>query len=887
MTACKDSLNGKKAVSATLAGVLAVGMVPAAAFAADQPADEAEGQGIELESTTSAVTAFNDGKITFTGADDSLALKDETKANAYKANAKGDGTTEISLGTVNVTPKGETAAVAATGDNYTVTVTKDGEKVSKIVDPGTYTVTVSAVDGDYEGGEVSATIEVAGAALTGAAICEIDEENPTVGTDTDFMYTGEDINYGVVLGGKVLKEGTDYTVKVVKQGDDAINGPAVEVKNAGTYYAVITGQGAYEGSTATPTFQVKPFNLAKAKITLDDVIGKTAAMPTAPTTVAVADTAKTESTPAKKDGAVLANPAELKLALYNNTDSSKGAVLAQTWDKAGVYKFTVATATEDDPNFTGSYTDAQANPANTVTCKKVDAAATFQYNDADWADTFSTVKSDKKPIYFDTAKVSALDTEGEAVPAANLTTKVYAKDGVTELAASDYNTAGSGTTIDKPGTYVVKATVATDDNTLGGSATCTVTVKAASVVTDATVIVKDKNGKIVDSVEKEYDGQGIKADDFTVSILDAKGQTVTTTAATTKKIVDADGEEVTAAAGAVDAGEYQLVIENDDVDFQGDAIVPITIKQVSLENVEANGLTPKKFDNTNNVFKYLPWNKDGVALSTLDLKYETTTKGTDGEYTWASLPSAAKVTVKNADGEEVEKFTDEGVYTVEIAAANESAEKNYAFPAEALTVIVAKTENVKFADVASTDWFVSSVAKVSADDKKIMNGYAGTNLFGPYDNITRGQVAVVLYNMATSTGVSTDETIGTDKDAVSYKSFSDVESGAYYGKAVAWAKAAGVVNGYGDGTFKPEQDVTRQEFAKMLANYAQKFGTYQAGDASSLADYADGSSVDSWATDSVAWAVEQGYMGKDTDTLAPANSIIRAEAAAMVARYIG
>ena len=49
MTACKDSLNGKKAVSATLAGVLAVGMVPAAAFAAEAPAvDEVQNDGIEL-----------------------------------------------------------------------------------------------------------------------------------------------------------------------------------------------------------------------------------------------------------------------------------------------------------------------------------------------------------------------------------------------------------------------------------------------------------------------------------------------------------------------------------------------------------------------------------------------------------------------------------------------------------------------------------------------------------------------------------------------------------------------------------------------------------------------------------------------------------------------
>ncbi len=882
MTACKDSLNGKKAVSATLAGVLAVGMVPAAAFAADadQAADTNDEQGIELESTTSAVTAFNNATValTATGADkDGIQVNDAKKSNDYKATPATAGG-EIAITAVNVTPQGGTQINAkADTTNYTVTVTKDGEKVSKIDAPGVYTVTVKAVKGDYKGGEVSATLTVVGASLKGAAICEIDEDNPTVGTDTDFMYTGEDINYGVVLGtganAKVLKEGTDYTVKVVKQGDDAINGPAVEVKNADTYYAVITGQGAYEGSTATATFRVKPFNLAAAKATLDDVIGKTAAMPTAPTTVKVADAT------GKKDGAVLANPAELKLAL----------VSGETWNEAGTYHFTVSTATKDDPNFTGSYTDAQATPKDTVSCKKVDAAATFQYNDSDWADTFSTVKSDKKAVYFDTNKISALDTDGEAIAKYNASAspvqktyckvEVFQKDGVTP--ATNYSTNNDGK-IDVAGTYVVKATVTDSANKLGGSATCTVTVKAASVVTDATVIVNDKDGKIVDSVEKEYDGTGIKADDFTVSILNAKGQEVQTTATTTKKLVDADGNEV---KEAKDAGEYQLVIENDDVDFQGDAIVPIAIKQVSLENVKADGLKQPAFDKSDNAPKYLYWNKDGKTVSDLQLQYETTTKGTDGKYTWAALPDAAKVTIKNADGEEVEKFTDEGVYTVEISAANESAEKNYTFPAEALTVTVAKEGNVKFADVDPNGWAAPSIATVA--QKKIMNGYAGTNLFGPYDNITRGQVAVVLYNMASAAGVGMDESFGTYTDDHGYTSFSDVDGKEYYGKAIAWAKVAGVVNGYGDGTFKPNNDVTREEFAQMLANYAQKFGTYKAGDASALDAYTDGSAVDSWATDSVAWAVEQGYMGKNTDTLAPANSIIRAEAAAMVARYIG
>ena len=199
MTACKDSLSGKKAVSATLAGVLAVGMVPAAAFAAD--ADQPETGDIELQATTSAVTAFNNGEITFSNTTD-FQLKKAGTPNAYKATANADGS-ELQAGTVSVTPKGGDKIDAGTA-NITVTLTKDGEAVSKIVDPGTYTITVKAVDGDYKGGEVSATIEVAGASLASATFFEVNEDDATDVSDTHFMYTGADINFGIELGGKAL-----------------------------------------------------------------------------------------------------------------------------------------------------------------------------------------------------------------------------------------------------------------------------------------------------------------------------------------------------------------------------------------------------------------------------------------------------------------------------------------------------------------------------------------------------------------------------------------------------------------------------------------------------------------------------------------------------------
>ena len=167
-----------------------------------------------------------------------------------------------------------------------------------------------------------------------------------------------------------------------------------------------------------------------------------------------------------------------------------------------------------------------------------------------------------------------------------------------------------------------------------------------------------------------------------------------------------------------------------------------------------------------------------------------------------------------------------------------------------------------------------------------MTGYADTNLFGPNDTITRAQVAQVLYNMASERDhMYLPE--GSYNEIYGYASFDDVNGKMWYGKAIAWAKATGIVTGYGDGTFAPENNITREEFATMLARYAQKYGTYTAGSASDFAAYGDASAVDSWAAEYVAWAVKGGYMGKNTDVLTPLANMTRAEAAAMVVRYAG
>lgn len=773
------------------------------------------------------MTLFNAGTIAL----DSTFSPVSGQTNQFTANATTDGTA-LDLGTVKVTPKGQSAVTVA-GDDFKVTITKDGTEVKEIKAPGTYTVSVEAVGGDYKGGKVSATITVKGASLDNATLFQVNPDNAKDVSDKTFTYTGNVLDLGVEIGGKALKAGTDYTIKFVKAGGDANNDPAVEVKNAGKYYTVITGQGNFVGNVKKiADVEVAQFDLASATISVADVYGATAAKPSTPTSV-------------KNGSDELANPAEVKLTLNDG----------QTWDAKGEYTFTAKA--EGNSNITGSKAD--------VTCKKVDALATFEYDGAAFPTEFTSNNGDKKPVYFDLDKIAAKDAAGKAVDESLVDVTVTDKDG--NDATDDFNA-------HKAGTYTVKAAINDDTYTLGGSAECKVVIKEATVVTAENVVVKYQ-GKIVTSVEKNFDGDDIVASDFTVTVTDAKGNVIE---GSTQGLVDAEGKAVDK---ALNAGSYKLVIENDNVVFEGEAVVPITINKVDLSTIKVSAEATKKFDKTNNAaITYVP--KD-TEVANLGLKYQSGTNE-DGEPEWEALPAAAKVTVKDASGKEVTKLENEGIYTIEISAADDDAALNYTFPAE-VSITVADEDNLKFADnVDSSAWYYNEVNK--AAELSLMNGYADTNLFGPNDTITRAQVAQVLFNMA---GGRADEDLpeGSYNELYGYASFSDVNGKMWYGKAIAWAKAAGIVTGYGDGTFAPENTITREEFATMLARYAQKYGNYTAGEAADFAAYGDASAVDSWAAEYVAWAVKGGYMGKNTDVLTPLANMTRAEAAAMVVRYHG
>ncbi len=169
-----------------------------------------------------------------------------------------------------------------------------------------------------------------------------------------------------------------------------------------------------------------------------------------------------------------------------------------------------------------------------------------------------------------------------------------------------------------------------------------------------------------------------------------------------------------------------------------------------------------------------------------------------------------------------------------------------------------------FADVPAGAWYADAAAYCS--EHGLMGGTA-PDRFSPDETMTRAMLAAVIHRMAGSPAVS------------AAPAFSDTVDGAWYGGAVAWAAAGGVMSGYGGGAFGVNDPVTREQMAAILWRYA---GSPPA-EASVFADRAD---ISPWAVSAVDWAGAGGIMGgKANGRFDPKADVTRAEVAAILYRF--
>ena len=114
-----------------------------------------------------------------------------------------------------------------------------------------------------------------------------------------------------------------------------------------------------------------------------------------------------------------------------------------------------------------------------------------------------------------------------------------------------------------------------------------------------------------------------------------------------------------------------------------------------------------------------------------------------------------------------------------------------------------------------------------------------------------------------------------------------VPADAYYADAVVWAVANGITEGKGEGTFAPDDTLTRQEGFTFLYRALDVLGAgFVEGDTALLDSFADGASVAEWARSATATLITNGVVEGSESGLNPTGSLTRAEMAKMLASVV-
>ena len=226
-----------------------------------------------------------------------------------------------------------------------------------------------------------------------------------------------------------------------------------------------------------------------------------------------------------------------------------------------------------------------------------------------------------------------------------------------------------------------------------------------------------------------------------------------------------------------------------------------------------------------------------------------------------------------------------------------------------------------FHDVPSNKWYADDVQYVY--DNGLMNGTSSAT-FEPLTGTNRGMVVTVLYRLAGSpelpdlsnldqdlpegmeldpededagAGLVDDTGSGETGTAVpgedssetvlrGLPEFTDVDSSAYYAKAVNWAYVYGIVSGYSDEVFGPTNLITREQLATILYNYAEFWEKLDVTNKADLSAYKDSDRISAWAEEGMRWCNAAGIInGMSATELNPSGTANRSQVAAILHRY--
>ncbi|WP_143757984.1 S-layer homology domain-containing protein [Collinsella sp. An2] len=859
MTACvkNHSKRVALAISASLVGALTLGAAaPAVAFAEDGAATQ----------SVPATNAFENGTVTYAKDNNGYIIKDP---EGYEFEHDGQAHHILPL---TVLPDGAARPVTIDPErvHYEVKSGNWWRPIAKedMTAIGEYRAVVKGDDivgadkGQYDqwGDEVLyLNFSIVAKSLQGATIF-----NGATGdiSNSTFTYTGEDFHFGFVIDGlryDYFGGGWNHDTAWNPYGEPNITvewyitGTNTKLprapKEAGSYTAVLHGQGEdYKGSETHVNFTIGQLDLSTADVFVAD-----------------------QDVYWIKAGLSLPKRACVNGVWMDDVAISWGAQDPGIIHDKGVYTMKVDPAAGND-NLTGTAT---------VSFKVADSildSSDFSYDCAPLRDL--EVIYDDTDTYFDYKKIACADRKADF--------QVTVTD-------ADGNVVSDPLSINHtPGTYTVTISFADDNLSFGLKEPVSFEVKVLKdeLWTGAELTYTWDGAVVSGGVSDTYTGENLLAKLGTKVTCDGK----TLVAGTDYQVVvtDINGQVVDQ---AVETGTYFINVVSDTYkivskgDPTGTRLV-LHVQPLQLPNLYVGSDDAKTFGDKNFIpytggdhgfyFYYMVDGKqirlpEGVIevdhfnyVSDLDVDLSGIDTGSDWE---------------TVDWEDVDTINAVGHYVPSVKIADD----NYLYIPDVttddewggeVTWIDVRDANV-FTDVPSTHWGAEEIYQ--AKDLGYMSGYQGTTFFGPADHLSRAQAAVVLYNMGTNRSV--DETNdGWNTWHEHGLAFPDAEQ--WYAVELGWASTLDIVKGYPDGNYGGSDEVSREQFAIMLRNYAAAKGEDVSVDDvdAALEGVKDADTISDWAREAVAWAVENGVMGAEGYVYAD-QPIERAQAAIMTTRF--
>lgn len=223
----------------------------------------------------------------------------------------------------------------------------------------------------------------------------------------------------------------------------------------------------------------------------------------------------------------------------------------------------------------------------------------------------------------------------------------------------------------------------------------------------------------------------------------------------------------------------------------------------------------------------------------------------------------------NSDNITVYYINDSGVLE-NVSGAYDPVTKTVKFSTWHFSKYVIKLNNVTFKDVATSNWAKKHIEAMAA--KGVITGTGDSN-FEPNGNLTRAQFAAMIVRLFKLS------------DAGASVSFSDVKPGQWFYKEVAAAVKAGIITGRGDGTFAPDENITRQDMVVIIARAVTKFknGSIPADTSKILVKYGDKDKIADYAKGSIALSSTLGIIdGMPGGIFMPQGLSTRAQAAKII-----